>query len=98
MRLSGEFESTNTGAAGVGNISKTSNCRSEQATIRKWISQKLYVKTLPGAQRDVMLVLKVSGLSLEEAARATGSTVAPVKQKAYRAYETLHKRFGEHEL
>ncbi len=53
------------------------------------------LKTLPEAQRELILLLKVSGLSLEEAARATGSTVGAVKQKAHRAYEKLRKLFGE---
>lgn len=52
------------------------------------------LKTLPAAQREVILLLKVSGLTLEEVARATGSTVGAVKQKAHRAYEKLRKLFG----
>ncbi len=50
--------------------------------------------TLPAAQRDVILLMKVSGLSLEEVARATGTSVGAVKQKAHRAYEKLRKLFG----
>jgi RNA polymerase sigma-70 factor (ECF subfamily) len=34
-------------------------------------------------------MLKVSGLSLEEVAKATASSVGSVKQKAHRAYEKL---------
>ena len=49
---------------------------------------------LPPAQRETVLLLKVSGLSLEEVARATGSSIGAVKQKAHRAYENLRKRFG----
>ena len=52
------------------------------------------LKTLPEAQRETVLMLKVSGLSLEETARATGSSVGAVKQRAHRAYETLRKVFG----
>jgi RNA polymerase sigma-70 factor (ECF subfamily) len=44
---------------------------------------------LPEAQREVIIMLKVGGLTLEEAARATSSTVGAVKQKAHRAYEKL---------
>jgi RNA polymerase sigma-70 factor (ECF subfamily) len=44
---------------------------------------------LPESQREVILMLKVSGMSLEEVARATRSTVGSVKQKAHRAYEKL---------
>ncbi len=45
--------------------------------------------TLPESQREVIVMLKVSGLSLEEVARATGSSVGSVKQKAHRGYEKL---------
>jgi RNA polymerase sigma-70 factor (ECF subfamily) len=46
---------------------------------------------LPEAQREVVTMLKVGGLSLEEVARATSSTVGAVKQKAHRAYTRLRK-------
>lgn len=46
---------------------------------------------LPDSQREVILMLKVSGMSLEEVARATSSTVGAVKQKAHRAYVSLRK-------
>jgi RNA polymerase sigma-70 factor (ECF subfamily) len=36
-------------------------------------------------------MLKISGLSLEEVARATGSSVGSVKQKAHRAYQKLRE-------
>jgi RNA polymerase sigma-70 factor (ECF subfamily) len=45
--------------------------------------------SLPESQREVILMLKVSGLSLEEVAKATASSVGSVKQKAHRAYEKL---------
>jgi RNA polymerase sigma-70 factor (ECF subfamily) len=44
---------------------------------------------LPESQREVVVMLKVSGMSLEEVARATSSSVGSVKQKAHRAYEKL---------
>jgi len=47
------------------------------------------IAALPEAQREVIVMLKVGGLTLEEAARATSSTVGAVKQKAHRAYEKL---------
>jgi RNA polymerase sigma-70 factor, ECF subfamily len=47
------------------------------------------VAALPEAQREVVTMLKVGGLTLEEVARATSSTVGAVKQKAHRAYERL---------
>src|SRR5579862_4313611 len=49
------------------------------------------VAALPDAQREVLTILKVGGLTLEEVARATSSTVGAVKQKAHRAYERLRK-------
>src|SRR5271170_1870278 len=48
--------------------------------------------TLPESQREVVVMLKVSGLSLEEVARATASSVGSVKQKAHRAYEKLREQ------
>jgi RNA polymerase sigma-70 factor (ECF subfamily) len=53
------------------------------------------LKSLPDSQREVLLLLKVSGLSLEEVARATGVSIGSVKQKAHRAYESLRKRMGK---
>jgi RNA polymerase sigma-70 factor (ECF subfamily) len=44
---------------------------------------------LPESQREVIVMLKVSGLSVEEVARATGCSAGSVKQKAHRAYEKL---------
>jgi RNA polymerase sigma-70 factor (ECF subfamily) len=44
---------------------------------------------LPESQREVLTMLKVNGLSLQEVAAATASTVGAVKQKAHRAYERL---------
>ncbi|HUA57448.1 MAG TPA: sigma-70 family RNA polymerase sigma factor [Verrucomicrobiae bacterium] len=50
--------------------------------------------TLPESQREVVALLKVSGMSLEEVARATSSSVGAVKQKAHRAYEKLRQLLG----
>jgi RNA polymerase sigma-70 factor (ECF subfamily) len=44
---------------------------------------------LPENQREVVMLLKVEGLTLEEVARVTASTVGSVKQKAHRAYKRL---------
>jgi RNA polymerase sigma-70 factor (ECF subfamily) len=44
---------------------------------------------LPDSQREVLTMLKVLGLTVEEVARATGTTPGAVKQKAHRAYEKL---------
>jgi RNA polymerase sigma-70 factor, ECF subfamily len=53
------------------------------------------VSTLPDSQREVLFMLKVSGMSLEEIARATASTVGAVKQKARRAYSTIRRTWGK---
>jgi RNA polymerase sigma-70 factor (ECF subfamily) len=50
---------------------------------------------LPESQREVVLMLKVSGLSLEEVAKATASSVGSVKQKAHRAYKKLRSTLRE---
>jgi len=49
------------------------------------------VASLPESQREVIMMLKVSGMSLEEVAKATSSTLGAVKQKAHRAYVTLRQ-------
>jgi RNA polymerase sigma-70 factor (ECF subfamily) len=49
------------------------------------------VEKLPEEQRDVILMLKVSGMSVAEVARATQSTSGAVKQKAHRAYKKLRE-------
>jgi RNA polymerase sigma-70 factor (ECF subfamily) len=53
------------------------------------------VAGLPESQREVIVMLKVAGMSLEEVAKATSSTVGAVKQKAHRAYETLRRALGK---
>jgi RNA polymerase sigma-70 factor, ECF subfamily len=47
------------------------------------------VAPLPEDQREVLILLKVNGLSIEEVARATSSTAGAVKQKVHRAYKRL---------
>lgn len=53
------------------------------------------IANLPESQREALVMLKVSGMSLEEVAKATSSTVGAVKQRAHRAYETLRKALGK---
>jgi RNA polymerase sigma-70 factor (ECF subfamily) len=54
---------------------------------------------LSSSEREVVEMLKIEGLSLEEVARATSSTVGSVKQKAHRAYRKLREamRFSKRE-
>lgn len=47
------------------------------------------IADLPESQREVLTMLKVNGLTLEEVALATCSSVGAVKQKASRAYAKL---------
>jgi len=49
---------------------------------------------LPESQREVIQMLKVAGMSLEEVARATSSSVGSVKQKVHRAYEKLREKMS----
>ena len=58
---------------------------------------EVLVAGLPESQREVITMLKVGGLSLEEVARATASTVGAVKQKAHRGYERLRRLLGAEE-
>ena len=46
---------------------------------------------LSESQREVIEMLKVAGMSLEEVAGATSSSVGSVKQKVHRAYEKLRE-------
>jgi len=50
---------------------------------------------LPDDQREVIVMLKVVGMSLEEVARATSSTAGAIKQKAHRAYVTLRRMLAD---
>ena len=53
---------------------------------------------LSDSQREVIEMLKVAGMSLEEVARATSSTVGSVKQKVHRAYKKLREKLGSIDL
>lgn len=50
---------------------------------------------LPESQREVIMMLKVEGMSLDEVANATSSSVGAVKQKAHRAYNALRKALAK---
>lgn len=54
---------------------------------------------LPEGQREAFELLRLDGLTLCEAAAATGSTVSALKSRAHRAYEalrvSLQNNFGE---
>jgi RNA polymerase sigma-70 factor (ECF subfamily) len=61
---------------------------------RKGDDLQALLAPLPESQREVIEMLKVAGMSLEEVARATSSSVGAVKQKVHRAYEKLRERMG----
>jgi RNA polymerase sigma-70 factor (ECF subfamily) len=52
------------------------------------------VAPLSERQRTVVTMLKVNGMSIEEVASATASTIGAVKQEAHRAYVRLRRSFG----
>lgn len=56
------------------------------------------IGSLPEGQREVIVMLKVTGMSLEEVAKATCSTVGAVKQKAHRAYAHLRALLKEKDV
>jgi|SRR6188768_1138564 len=49
---------------------------------------------MPGNQRVAFELLKVDGLSQQEAAQALGTTVSAVKLRAFRAYSSLRAALG----
>ncbi|HET6281857.1 MAG TPA: RNA polymerase sigma factor [Polyangia bacterium] len=49
---------------------------------------------LPQNQREALVLTKVHGHSIAEAARITGSTPGAIKLRAHRAYVTLRMRLG----
>jgi RNA polymerase sigma-70 factor (ECF subfamily) len=59
------------------------------ANARESPDLEVFLATLPESQREVIEMLKIAGMSLDEVARATSSSVGSVKQKAHRAYEKL---------
>jgi RNA polymerase sigma-70 factor (ECF subfamily) len=64
------------------------------ATSSKTPDLEALLAPLPESQREVIEMLKVAGMSLDEVARATSSSVGSVKQKAHRAYEKLRERLS----
>ncbi|MEW6441553.1 MAG: RNA polymerase sigma factor [bacterium] len=51
---------------------------------------------LPGGQREALLLTKVSGLSVKEAAAAMGCSEGAVKVKVHRALQALRTALGRH--
>jgi DNA-directed RNA polymerase specialized sigma24 family protein len=55
------------------------------------LSFEVLMAALPESQRKVLAMLNVNGLSIEEVARATSSTVEAIKQKGSPGIERLLK-------
>jgi RNA polymerase sigma-70 factor (ECF subfamily) len=55
---------------------------------------RLALAKLPETQRAAFDLLRVEGLSHDEAAQALGTTVAAVKLRAFRAYEAIRAALG----
>jgi RNA polymerase sigma-70 factor (ECF subfamily) len=53
------------------------------------------LEQLPPAQREALVLTKLSGKSMAEAAAITGSTPGAVKLRAHRGYVALRKALGE---
>ena len=50
---------------------------------------------IPAAHREAFELVRYDGLSMAEAAEVLGTTVAAVKLRAHRAYETLRETLGD---
>jgi len=50
---------------------------------------------LPEPQREAFAMLKLEGMTVEQAAARAGTTVGALKVRAHRAYEALKKIIGE---
>jgi RNA polymerase sigma-70 factor, ECF subfamily len=74
--------------AGVG-IFPASSVREDKADTRPAFEE--LVGKLPQDQREVLTMLKISGLSAEQVACATCSTARAVKRRLGRAYERLRR-------
>jgi RNA polymerase sigma-70 factor, ECF subfamily len=70
-------------------VDRLPDVSSPDAAERGDLDFETLLAALPESQREVLVMLKVSGLSVEEVARATGTSAGSVKQKAHRAYEKL---------
>jgi DNA-directed RNA polymerase specialized sigma24 family protein len=70
----------------------STSCGAVPPRIRScWTAWTHCWRRFPKSQREVIEMLKVAGMSLEEVARATSSTVGSVKQKVHRAYKKLRE-------
>jgi len=76
-------------------LDETAEMPGPQAAQAAALTMEELLAPLPPSQREVVEMLKIAGMSLEEVARATSSSIGAVKQKAFRAYEKLRERLGK---
>jgi RNA polymerase sigma-70 factor (ECF subfamily) len=53
------------------------------------------LETLPAKQKEILMLVKLDGLSMEEAAKKTGYSVSDIKVSVHRAIKTLQKKIQE---
>jgi RNA polymerase sigma-70 factor, ECF subfamily len=76
------FDQIGPGAAAHGSATGTCNIH---------LDLRRLLNGLPDRQREVVIMLKMTGMSLKEVAVATSSSVGAVKQRAHRAYAKLRR-------
>jgi RNA polymerase sigma-70 factor (ECF subfamily) len=62
-----------------------------EAPVAGWDQFLEVLDALPAAQRDAFSMLKIEGLSVEEAAERAGVTASALKVRAHRAYGALRR-------
>jgi RNA polymerase sigma-70 factor (ECF subfamily) len=62
-----------------------------EAEVRDWDQCLEVLEALPESQREAFSMLKIEGLSVEEAAARAGVTAAALKVRAHRAYGALRR-------
>lgn len=68
--------------------------RPAEATISPARNLEQALEQLPESQREAFAMLKLEGLSIEEAALRAGTSQGALKVRAHRAYKALKKIFG----
>jgi RNA polymerase sigma-70 factor (ECF subfamily) len=84
-----QFRKTRNRASRELQMDKLPDVAAREASEAGNVDFETLLAALPESQREVLVMLKVSGLSVDEVARATGTSAGSVKQKAHRAYEKL---------
>ena len=72
--------------------------RPDQSTAAAAAGALAALAKLPDNQRQALILTKVHGRSIADAAMITGSTPGAIKQRAHRAYVTLRQMLGRKEV